>query len=88
MGVNFLEEFFGRNFLEEFFRRIFLGGFFLGGFFWEDFLGGFFGEEFFVYIGFSTFCLNNEGRRSRNLDPDKCDASSLHLKSPKKLLMN
>ena len=72
------------DFWEEFFWRIVWEDFF-----GEDFLGGIFWEEFFVYIALvkpakllSRFCLKEEGgRKDKNLDAKKCDASSSHLKS-------
>ena len=55
-----MEEFFGRNFFEDIFGRIF----------WEEF----FGRNYLVEINkelmfLSRFCLKEERRRARNLDP-------------------
>ena len=89
-GIFAFRRIFGRNsfggtFWEKCFGRIFLGGFF-----WEDFLGGFFWEDFFgrIFLGgitqqklmFLSRFWSKARRRTRNLDPQKCEASSSHLK--------
>ena len=72
--VIFQEDFFEGIYLEEFFGR--------------NFLGGFFGRNYLVEINkelmfLSRFCLNAQGRKYKNLDPQKCEASSSHLKNTK-----